>query len=77
MTNNDGTEEIPLSLHMGEGTGDDGKASLSIEFDTDSSFTPDHWIWMMFNYQEEPWFRITFEEAQKIYDRLGLLLGKE
>ena len=51
-------------------------ASLSIDADGDSSQTPDSWIWFSFFVDDEPAYRLTYEEAEKVYDRLGRILGK-
>jgi len=74
MLTDETNREIPLTMHKGEGT--TGPAFLTVEPDFDSSLTPSEWVWLMFDHDEEPWFRLTYEEAERLHSRLGLILGK-
>ncbi len=52
-------------------------ASLSIDADFESSRDPQDVVWFMFfANDDEPWFKLTYEEAELVYQRLGLILGK-
>lgn len=51
-------------------------ATISIDLDFESSRTPQEIVWFMFFTDDEPWFKLTLEEAEKVYDRLGRVLGK-
>jgi len=73
-------EDITLSLEegidiYGKGGGHLDPATLSIEPDLDNSFTPQQWVWFMFATDNEPWFKLTYEEAAQVHDRLGRILG--
>lgn len=76
--------EVPLTLAQPYESvpGRRTPASIQIDSDSDSSFTPPNWIWLMLafgNQDHEPceeWFKVTYEEAERMYDRLGLLIGK-
>ena len=73
-------EDIILSLEegidaYGKGGGHLDPAALSIEPDLDSRFTPQQWVWFMFATDNEPWFKLTYEEAAQVHDRLGRILG--
>ena len=73
-------EDITLSLEEGidaysKGGGHVDPATLSIEPDLDSGFTPQQWVWFMFATDNEPWFKLTYEEAAQVHDRLGRILG--
>ena len=50
-------------------------ATLSIDADHDISSTPQEWVWFMFATDNEPWFKLTYEEAAQVHDRLGRILG--
>lgn len=43
---------------------------LAVEWDSDSSLIPQSWIWLMFSSDEEPWFKLTIEEAFQLRDAL-------
>lgn len=65
-------ETTPLSLH--------GKGShLYIDLDSDSSYTPSTWVHVSFEREdtdEDGAFLLTLEEAESVYQRLALVLGK-
>lgn len=70
-------ETIPLSIHAGRDfVGEGEEASMSVDIDSDSSDNPPVWVWLMFNWADEPWFQLTLEEAGLLHDRLGLILGR-
>lgn len=80
-------ETIPLSLEEGVSVLRDvhsplsgytvEPASLAIDVDFESDRDPVDIIWFMFFAREdEPWYKLTYEEAEKVYDRLGRCLGK-
>ncbi len=70
-------ETIPLSIHASRDfVGEYEEASMSVDVDFDSSMEPSTWVWLMFNWADEPWFRLTLEEAGALHDRLGLILGR-
>ena len=50
-------------------------ATLSIDTDHDSSLTPSARVFLMFATDNEPWFKLTYEEAAQVHDRLGRILG--
>lgn len=62
-------EEIPLAMP--------GQGTLSVDVDSDSHIWPEPWVWMMFDGGNEHWARLTLEEAGKLHDRLGLILGRD
>ena len=45
--------------------------TVTVETDSDSSFTPSQWVWLMFFADEEPWFRFTYGEAVQLRDKLS------
>lgn len=59
-------EDIPLSI-----TGN----VLYTDVDSDSSFTPSSWVWL--GDLDEYMYRLTYEEAERLHERLSLILGKE
>jgi hypothetical protein len=78
-------EEISLSLHMPttyeateEWEAGEDAASVYIDADRDSSFTPSEWVCMSFTdfSHDSDTFRLTYEEAELVWERLGLVLGK-
>ncbi len=77
MLVDDTNETIPLSIHAAETTVSEYEGvSMSVDLDFDSSHTPSSWVWLMFNWGDEPWFRLTVEEAGLLHDRLGLILDR-
>lgn len=48
--------------------------SLAIDSDGDSSYDPSNWIWLLFSDDEETSFRLTYEEAAQVRNRLNSLL---
>lgn len=68
-------ETVLLSLHEGEGV-DGYEAAVDIDVEFDSSLDPQWRVWFMFTTEDEPWFKMTLEEAGLIHDRLGLILGR-
>ena len=73
-------ERITLSLEegidiYGKGGGHFDPASLHIDTDYDTSLTPSSRVWFMFATDNEPWFKLTYEEAAQVHDRLGRILG--
>ena len=63
--------DIKLSQH---------DATLTVEWDFDSSSTPKSWVWLMVNDDDtEPWFRLTIEETRQLWDALAeqLIVGGE
>ena len=73
-------ERITLSLEegldiYGKGGGHLDPAKLSINADYDSSLTPSARVFLMFATDNEPWFKLTYEEAAQVHDRLGRILG--
>jgi len=50
-------------------------ATLSVHPDFDSSSTPNHWIWLCFFTEDEPFFKLSYSEAEQLRDRLTELLG--
>ena len=73
-------EDITLSLEegidiYGKGGGHLDPAMLSIDAGYESSFTPSNLVWLMFATDNEPWFKLTYEEAAQVHDRLGRILG--
>jgi hypothetical protein len=73
-------EEIVLSQHRGALGEPEG--SVNIDIDWESSREPADLVWLMFyaktpgDASSEPWIRLTVDEAEKVYDRLGRCLGK-
>lgn len=77
MLVDDTNETIPLSIHAAKDYIEEGcEASISVDLDFDSSYEPSSWVWLMFNWHDEPWFRLTLEEAGLLHDRLSLILGR-
>lgn len=66
-------ETIVLSLEVGL---DGEPATVNVDAEYDSSFTPPDRVWLMFATDGEPWFKLTYEEAGLFHDRLGLILGR-
>lgn len=69
-------EDIALSLHKPlEGY---GKAQVSADADSDSSIFPFAWTSIAFTTDEHDstTFRLTYDEAEQLHDRLGRILGK-
>jgi hypothetical protein len=54
----------------------EGGIPLHTDSDFDSSVSFEPWVWLMFGGDEEPWFRMTLEEAGRLHDRLGLILRR-
>jgi hypothetical protein len=48
--------------------------SIVIDADGDSSYDPSDWIWMSFSDDTETFFRLTYEEAAQVRNRLNILL---
>lgn len=51
-------------------------ASLTVDADYESSSVPPHSVLLAFFTDDEPWYRLTYEEAEMLYERLGLILGR-
>ncbi len=49
---------------------------LRVDVDSDSSFDPSHWVYIYDEMDDEVTHRISYEEAAKLHDRLGRILGK-
>ena len=63
-------ETIPLSIHAGPDN------EISVDHDSDSSLTPPHRVHVFSNVDGQDFgFNMTYEEANLMYDRLGLILG--
>lgn len=66
--------EIPLLLELAiHGVPSE---TLQIDTDQDSSFYPEPWVYFSLGVQEDVRFLATLEEAGRIHDRLGLILGR-
>jgi len=61
--------EIPLSL--------EGGVTLSVDADHESTRKPAEIVWIIVDDDHhEPIYRLTYDEARKLHDRLGLILGR-
>lgn len=61
-------ETIQLAMNDGE---------IYVDVDSDSSIWPEPWVWIADQYDEDrPALQLTLEEAGKLHDRLGLILGR-
>jgi hypothetical protein len=72
-------EEITLSLHFPEDLDNEsGVAVLYVDADSDSSFTPSHWVQICWtdDAHDSDTIRLTYDEACLLHDRLGLILGR-
>jgi hypothetical protein len=64
-------ETIPLSIHA------DPDNEINVDHDFDSSLTPPHRVHVYSNVDSQDFgFNMTYEEAGKLHDRLGLILGR-
>lgn len=56
-------------------------AHLEIELDGETRGGPggeyEEWVWFMFFADNEPWFKLTIDEAEAVYASLGKILGKD
>lgn len=72
-------ETILLSLHKPlDEVGVHHAAELAVDHDSDSSFTPAHWVAISLTdaQHDSDTVRLTEEEAGLLHDRLGLILGR-
>jgi hypothetical protein len=67
-------ETIPLTLEVSPEP--DEVATLNVDADSDSSFDPSEWVWLSFYSGDEASYRLTYQEAELLHDRLGRVLGE-